>query len=49
MREVARYLFNFEVCAMHFNEKGFKVITLHANFQTFQQNILDIGRFVLNM
>ena len=38
---------------MHFNVNGFKIITLHSNFQTFLQHFtrkkLDIGCFVLNM
>ena len=46
----------FEVwTCMHFKVKGFKIITLHSNFQTFLQHFtkqkhqLDIDRFVLNM
>ena len=39
---------------MHFNVKGFKIIRLHSNFQTFLQHStnkikLDVNRFVLNM
>ena len=31
-------VFKFEVCTMHFNVKGFKIITVHSNFQTFLQH-----------
>jgi len=37
---------------MHFNVKGFKIITLHSNSQNVLQlftKILDISRFVINM
>jgi hypothetical protein len=42
-------MFKFE---MHFNVKGFKIITLHSNSQNVLQlftKILDISRFVINM
>ena len=42
-------VFKFEVCTlhMHFNVKGFKIITLHSDFQTFLQHFTRKQNLIL--